>query len=166
MDSAGLLDRAKSLIRKHEGEEEYAYWDTANPPKRTVGRGFNMDAPMARYTFTACCPESNFDDVYKGKKALTPAEIDALFVYTFNRAMFSARGLVSGYDSLPVDAQAVVIDMIFNLGAGGFGAFNKLRLALSKQDYAKAADEMVDSLWYRQTKSRAEEDVAIIRSLA
>ena len=38
--------------------------------------------------------------------------------------------------------------------------------ALSGQDYNKAADEMLDSKWAKQTKNRAEFLAEIMRSLA
>lgn len=157
------VTRVRTLIAKHEGRRNYSYWDTATPRRRTVGIGFNMDDKGARLTFSTRCPDADFDAVYQGKTPLTDAQIDALFKDSFDRAVYSAHGLVSGFDSLPDDAQAVVVDMIFNLGAGRFGGFNKLRLALAKRDFKTAADEMVNSAWYEQVKSRAVEDVALMR---
>jgi lysozyme len=50
--------------------------------------------------------------------------------------------------------QRVCVDMRFCLGPSKFRQFKKMIAALRKQDYATAADEIVDSEFYRQTKSR------------
>jgi lysozyme len=53
----------------------------------------------------------------------------------------------------PVRAR-VCTDMRFVLGPNKFRKFKKMIAALKAKDYAKAADEIVDSDFYRQTKSR------------
>ena len=51
--------------------------------------------------------------------------------------------------------KAVLIDMLFNLGYGGVMKFGKFLAALTIGDYDEAADQMVDSLWAKQVKTRA-----------
>ena len=48
----------------------------------------------------------------------------------------------------------VVIDMRYNLGPTRFRQFKRMIAALGRGDYKAAADEMVDSKWYRQVKTR------------
>jgi lysozyme len=52
--------------------------------------------------------------------------------------------------------QNVLLDMLFNLGAPRFLRFKKMLAALEKFDYTTAAAEMLDSLWARQVKGRAQ----------
>lgn len=51
--------------------------------------------------------------------------------------------------------QDVVLNMIFNLGVVRFKGFKKMISALLRQDYSKAADEMLSSKWASQVKGRA-----------
>jgi lysozyme len=43
--------------------------------------------------------------------------------------------------------QAVIVNMVFNMGLGTFGKFRKMIAALEMGDWASAADEMLDSRW-------------------
>ena len=48
----------------------------------------------------------------------------------------------------------VLIDMCFNLGIQGLLGFKQMIEALKRGDYETAADEMVNSRWYRQVGER------------
>ncbi len=52
--------------------------------------------------------------------------------------------------------QAVLIDMMFNLGLPRFLGFKKFIQAVKEKDFSKASQEMLDSRWAKQVKSRAE----------
>jgi len=60
--------------------------------------------------------------------------------------------------------QNVVIDMIFNLGITRFKKFTKLIAALAEEDFDAAAREMLDSLWARQVKTRADRLSVMMRN--
>jgi lysozyme len=55
--------------------------------------------------------------------------------------------------------------MCYQLGLSGFSKFKKTIYYLETQQYDEAADEMLDSLWAKQTPNRAKELSNIIRSL-
>ena len=59
--------------------------------------------------------------------------------------------------------QEVLVEMIFNLGFNGVRNFKRMMGALTSRDYNRAADEMLDSLWAKQVKSRAIELADIMR---
>ena len=66
-------------------------------------------------------------------------------------------------DSQPEDCQRVCINMAFNLGRNRLSKFKKMITAVNEGNYQKAADEMIDSKWYRQVGRRSEELVEIMR---
>jgi len=68
------------------------------------------------------------------------------------------------YRALDPIRQKVIIDMAFNLGLSGLLSFKHMIQALNCYDYNTAADEMVDSLWYRQVGKRAERLVKMMRT--
>lgn len=51
--------------------------------------------------------------------------------------------------------QAAIIDLIFNLGPGGFAGFKKFHEAMRLKQYVLAAAELKDSDWFGQTGRRA-----------
>lgn len=51
--------------------------------------------------------------------------------------------------------RAILISMAYQLGITGLLKFNKMWLALENKDYQKAAIEMLDSKWAKQTPNRA-----------
>ena len=56
---------------------------------------------------------------------------------------------------LPQDKCEVVFEMVYQLGLNGVSMFKKMLKALENKDYDKAAAEMLDSLWAKQTPNRA-----------
>ena len=52
-------------------------------------------------------------------------------------------------------AKEVIIEMVFQLGIGGVMKFKMMWNALKDQNYSEAADQMLDSLWAKQTPKRA-----------
>jgi lysozyme len=59
------------------------------------------------------------------------------------------------FTNFPAEVQEVLVNMMFNMGRPRLSGFKKFNAALLESDWSKAADEMVDSLWYRQVGVRA-----------
>ena len=55
-----------------------------------------------------------------------------------------------GFAKLDPVRQGVVVSMVYQLGLGGVSEFKKFLKALWEADYAKAAQEMLDSKWARE----------------
>jgi len=51
--------------------------------------------------------------------------------------------------------QGVILNMAFNLGVPRLLLFKKMLAAFAEKDYERAAEEMLDSKWARQVKTRA-----------
>lgn len=51
--------------------------------------------------------------------------------------------------------QRVMINMAFNLGIGGLSGFKRTLGSVERGEYAKAAQEMMQSTWATQVKGRA-----------
>ncbi len=70
------------------------------------------------------------------------------------------------YFTSPQKVQDVVVNMCYQMGISGFSKFKKTIYYLETEQYEEAADEMLDSLWHKQTPNRSKELSDIIRSLA
>ena len=91
----------------------------------------------------------NLDD-----KGLRNDEIDLMLNNDIAEAIKECEKLAY-FDGLDPVRQLVVADMVFNMGLPRFTGFVRTNKALLAKNYVKAAAEMVDSKWYRQTGRRA-----------
>lgn len=64
--------------------------------------------------------------------------------------------LFSQFDNLPEEIQHVLANMCFQLGRPRLSKFKNMIAAVEDLDWAKMADEMEDSNWYKQTPNRAD----------
>ena len=74
--------------------------------------------------------------------------------------------LYEDFASLPEEAQQVIANMMFNMGRPRLSKFKGMKRGVDSRDWNAAADEMVDSNWYRQVTNRADRLVERIRKLA
>ena len=73
--------------------------------------------------------------------------------------------LYPDFDELPEEAQQVIANMMFNLGRPRLSAFKGMKAGVDSRDWNEAADQMVDSRWYRQVGARAERLVERMRNV-
>lgn len=118
----------KNMIRRHEGFRPYVYYDTCGFPTGGYGHAFLDRSPISH-------------DVAM-----------LLFEEDFERAAKDYEKLNLNLD--PV-RRGVIIDMLFNLGLTKFMGFKLMLRALRSGWYHTAAEEMLDSKWAKQVKSRA-----------
>jgi lysozyme len=126
------------LIKLHEGYSRTVYRCTAG--RQTIGFGRNLD------------------DV-----GVSRHEAEWLLMRDVERAIGSLRTEPYWLDLSDV-RQAVLIDMVFNLGWAGFAKFARLRMALGRKDFDAAANEMRDSAWFKQVGTRSQRLGVMMRS--
>ena len=73
--------------------------------------------------------------------------------------------LYSDFDDLPEEVQQIVANMMFNMGRPRLSKFKGMKRGVDAKDWNAAADEMVDSVWYRQVTNRAERLVERMRNV-
>ena len=73
--------------------------------------------------------------------------------------------LYEDFDDLPEEAQQIIANMMFNLGRPRLSKFVGMKRGVDAKDWNAAADEMVDSRWYRQVGARAERLVNRMREI-
>lgn len=74
--------------------------------------------------------------------------------------------LYPDYYDLPEEAQLIIANMMFNMGRPRLSKFKGMKAGVDARDWNKAADEMVDSRWYKQVTNRAQRLVDRMRALA
>ena len=127
-------------IKHHEGFVEHVYDDSLGIP--TIGYGFAIKDLVLE--------EDLCDEILLRKRRILGR---------------SVMGKLTFFDSLPSDCKDVLMEMCYQLGVTGVSKFKKALKAMEDVDWEKAADEMLDSKWAKQTPNRAKEMSNIVRSL-
>mgnify|MGYP006237486899 FL=1 len=73
--------------------------------------------------------------------------------------------LYPDFDDLPEEVQRIIANMMFNMGRPRLSKFKGMKAGVDARDWQKAADEMVDSRWYRQVTKRADRLVERMRNV-
>ena len=73
--------------------------------------------------------------------------------------------LYPDFNELPEEVQRIIANMMFNMGRPRLSKFKGMKAGVDARDWNKAADEMVDSRWYRQVTNRAERLVKRMRNV-
>ena len=108
-------------------------------------------------------------DPEQGQSLGTPVSSDRVaeaFESDIQSVLRDCNILYSDFHNLPEEAQQVIANMMFNLGRPRLSKFAGMKRGVDARDWNQAADEMVDSNWYRQVTNRADRLVERIRALA
>jgi len=122
----------KKQLVKHEGLRLKVYKCTAN--KLTIGIGRNLE-----------------DNGITEQEAMLMLDNDIEKIYSDLNRRFS------WFNIMTPNRQEVVINMVFNLGIGGFLKFKNTIHFLASSQYEQAAIEMLESKWASQVGRRAKE---------
>ena len=108
-------------------------------------------------------------DPEHGQEIGTPVSEDRV-IEAFNKDVESVLNdctiLYGNFSKLPEEAQLIIANMMFNLGRPRLSKFKGMKAGVDARDWKKAADEMVDSAWYRQVPNRAGRLVTRMKALA
>lgn len=127
-----LLEIVKTQLKDHEGLRLKPYHDTVG--KLTIGYGRNLE-----------------DRGIRQKEAEFMLENDIM------DSVNEAYGHIISFAELSEKRQAVIVDMIFNMGLGTFMTFHNFLACIDNKIWKEAARAMRASKWYTQVGGRAEE---------
>ena len=98
------------------------------------------------------------EEIYSGPvgTAIPTEQVNDWFAKDIETTIKDCNLLFSQFDNLPEDIQRVLANMCFQLGRPRLSKFKNMIAAVNDLDWAKMADEMEDSNWYRQTPNRAD----------
>lgn len=131
----------KRQLVKHEGEVNHAYKDSEG--YLTIGVGRLIDK--------------------KKGGGISHSEAMYLLDNDIDSVIAACRNEFHWYPRLSENRQAVVANMVFNLGMPNFKKFKRTIHFLRLEMYQQAADEMLDSKWASQVGNRALELADLMR---
>lgn len=132
------LELATEMVKRHEGLRLKPYRCTAG--KQTIGYGRNIE-----------------------DKGISQSEAELLLIGDLTECEADLEGF-PWWAGLSDNRKAVLIDMRFNLGGGGFRQFKSMIACIACGDFNYAAEEMLSSRWARQVQGRATELANLMRA--
>jgi len=100
---------------------------------------------------------TEWDEEY-GQPVGTPISeerVNAVFDNDVATYVSEAKKVFPNLESLPAEAQEVIVNMCFNMGAPRLSKFKKFIAAVNEADWTTAGVEMLDSRWAKQVGNRA-----------
>ena len=145
------LQRLQEDLERDEGVKYEVYLDHLGYP--TFGIGHLIRESDPEYGAEVGTPVSE-------------SRVAEAFESDVQTVLSDCTKLYSDWDELPEEAQLVIANMMFNLGYPRLSAFKGMKAGVDARDWNRAADEMIDSRWYKQVTNRANRLVERIRALA
>lgn len=144
---------AEKLIQEAEGLMLTEYVCPAG--KRTIGYGQRVDHlsdSQKRQCFI------------NGMQELTISKNVALeWLSNEVKIIYDLESKQKYFYQLDSTRQAVIVDLIYNLGLNGWRSFKKTIALLEKQDFENASAELLKSKWASQVGNRAKRNSEILR---
>ena len=144
------IERLREQLEIDEGVKYEVYKDHLGYPTFGIGHLIlDSDAEHGQDTGTAVSEE----------RVAEAFEADLVSVLS------DCESLYGDFGDLPEDAQEIIANMIFNMGRPRLSKFKGMKRGVDARDWNAAADEMVDSAWYRQVPNRAKRLVERMRNV-
>ena len=148
LKETNLIDQTKDRIKKHEGYSNTVYKDTRG--FRTIGYGH------------LCHEDEGWIDDKVYKKEILEKQFDVDFKTACDHA---EKIYLQGNVTMNPKALSILTEMVFQLGYNGVKKFKKMLSAIYEEQFDIAADEMLDSLWNKQTPKRSKNLSDLMRKI-
>lgn len=156
---------AVSLISGHEGLRLRVYKDTDGSD--TIGYGFHLNIlSFNQKAMLAANHGGDWANIYK--TGITFEEATSLLTDRVNELIARAKILFSWFVNLSVTRQAVIIDMMYEMGEGsasrgtGLMGFKHFLAAMATGDWQTAVNNINGTHWAKQVPSREQNDALLI----
>ncbi len=144
------LDQLRMELEYDEGCKYEIYLDHLGLPTFGIGHLVTEDDPEHGQEVGTAVSEERVIEVFEKDVQVTLDECKKLYDDWFD---------------LPEEAQLIIANMMFNMGRPRLSQFKGMKAGVDARDWNQAADEMVDSKWYRQVTNRADRLVTRMRNV-
>lgn len=139
-----MKEKLVTQLKRHEGFRSYVYDDATG-------------LPILRDSVVEGHPTIGWGRLLTKARGITEEEAALLLRNDLYVAMEDCKSAFPFFDSLIPERQAVLVNMMFNMGRSRLLTFHKMIAALKARDYEEAANQMTNSRWYRQVGVRGQE---------
>lgn len=144
------LEKLREEIAHDEGVVHEIYLDHLGLPTFGIGHLVRDDDPEHGWEVGTPVDESRCNEAFEQDIQTVLSDCDKLY---------------PEFADLPEEAQRIIANMMFNLGYPRLSKFKGMKAGVDARDWNRAADEMVDSRWYKQVTNRAERLVVRMRAI-
>ncbi len=149
------VDQLRKELAEDEGCKYEIYLDHLGYPTFGIGHLIRVTDPEYK-TLSL--------DTYVGIK-VSETRVNEAFETDIEQVLNDCTRLYDDFYLLPEEVQLIIANMMFNLGYPRLEKFKGMYFNISTRNWQGAADEMVDSKWYRQVTNRAERLVQRMRQV-
>ena len=97
--------------------------------------------------------------------SITEDRVNECFARDVDVVLNECKTLFPSFEILPEEVQLIIANMMFNMGRPRLSKFKKFIAAVAISNWQEAANQMVDSRWYKQVTNRADRLVNRMRSI-
>ena len=137
-------------VKRHEGFVKEVYVDSLGFPTAGVGHLLTRDDPDAD------------DPIWRDERFLLDLYEKDLDSHIEDAIYFVGKRY---FDDLPEQAQLMICDLAFNLGARKLAKWKNLRKNLRAHNWPGVIHSLENSRWYRQVGRRSKNLIGLIREL-
>jgi|TARA_R100000149_G_C5839493_1_gene112107 lysozyme len=144
------INRLRVEIENDEGCKYEVYLDHLGLPTCGIGHLIKEDDPEHGLEVGTKIDEERVNELFETDIKVTIDECKLIY---------------SDFDDLPEEAQYIIANMMFNMGRPRLSRFHKMKQAVDNRDWKEAANQMIDSRWYKQVPNRANRLVNRMKSI-
>ena len=144
------IEQLRKELERDEGVKYEVYLDHLGYPTFGIGHLITDDDPECG---TSVGTEVSSDRVQEA------------FDSDIESVLSDCERLYVQFEHLPEEAQLIIANMMFNMGYTRLSKFKGMKRGVDARNWEEAADEMVDSRWYKQVSRRADRLVVRMRSI-
>lgn len=143
-------EQLRNELEIDEGVKYEIYLDHLGLPTFGIGHLVTEDDPEYGQEVGTEVSEERVAEVFESDVQVTLDECQRLY---------------SDFDELPEEVQLIIANMMFNMGRPRLSQFKMMKACIDDRDWPGAADQMMDSKWYRQVTNRADRLVTRMRAV-
>ena len=142
------IDQLREELKVDEGCVYQIYNDHLGYPTFGIGHLVNGHDKEHGWSVGTDVEEDRVEEVFEQDVQIVLSDCEILY---------------PDFYDLPEEVQLIVANMMFNMGRPRLSKFKGMKRGVDSRNWEQAADEMVDSQWYRQVERRADRLVVRMR---
>ena len=144
------IEQLRKELERDEGVKYEVYLDHLGYPTFGIGHLITDDDPECGASVGTKVDSDRVQEAFEADVESVLSDCERLYVQ---------------FEHLPEEVQLIVANMMFNMGYTRLSKFKGMKRGVDARNWEEAADEMVDSKWYRQVTRRADRLVVRMRSV-
>ena len=144
------IEQLRKELERDEGVKYEVYLDHLGYPTLGIGHLITDDDPECGASVGTKVDSDRVQEAFEADVETVLSDCERLYVQ---------------FEHLPEEVKLIIANMMFNMGYTRLSKFKGMKRCVDARDWEWAADEMVDSKWYKQVTRRADRLVVRMRNV-